>query len=204
MQAWDCDFLACSAYKFFGPHVGILWGKRPLLEALPAYKVRPAPDTLPDRWMTGTQNHEGIAGALAAVEYLADLGGRSHPALTDRRPPSWPLTTPSSRYERELCRLSAARPGGAAGVTGLRHHRPGAAGGARADGVVSRTRKPPPRAVAEHLDRHGIFVWHGNYYALALTEALGLEPEGMVRVGLLHYNTEEEVNRLLAALQELD
>ena len=74
VQAWDCDFLACSAYKFFGPHVGILWARRALLESLPAYKVKPAPETLPDRWMTGTQNHEGIAGAAAAVEYLASLG----------------------------------------------------------------------------------------------------------------------------------
>src|SRR5579884_3093341 len=78
VQAWDCDFLACSAYKFFGPHVGVLWGRRELLESLPAYKVRPAPDTLPDRWMTGTQNHEGLAGVPAAVDYLAEIGGR-HP-----------------------------------------------------------------------------------------------------------------------------
>ena len=72
-RTWDCDFLACSAYKFFGPHVGILWGRRELLESLPAYKVRPAADTVPGRWMTGTQNHEGIAGVTAAVDYLAAL-----------------------------------------------------------------------------------------------------------------------------------
>src|SRR5439155_9491408 len=70
VQAWDCDFLACSAYKFFGPHVGVLWGKQPLLEQLPAYKLRPVPETLPDRWMTGTQNHEGLAGVVAAIDYL--------------------------------------------------------------------------------------------------------------------------------------
>src|SRR5205814_2140382 len=74
VQALGCDFLACSAYKFFGPHVGVLWGRRQLLEQLEAYKVRPAPLTLPDKWMTGTQSHEAIVGALAAVEYLADLG----------------------------------------------------------------------------------------------------------------------------------
>ncbi len=73
VQAWDCDFLACSAYKFFGPHVGILWGRRELLARLPAYKVRPASDALPDRWMTGTQNHEGLAGVTAAIDYLASL-----------------------------------------------------------------------------------------------------------------------------------
>src|SRR5262249_44460815 len=74
---WDCDFLACSAYKFFGPHVGILWGRRELLEVLPAFKLRPVPETLPDRWMTGTQNHEGIAGVAAAVDYLAEIGSQS-------------------------------------------------------------------------------------------------------------------------------
>src|SRR5204862_5047296 len=75
VQDWDCDFLACSAYKFFGPHVGILWGRRDLLAELPAYKLRPASDALPDRWMTGTQNHEGIAGVKAAVDYLASVAG---------------------------------------------------------------------------------------------------------------------------------
>ena len=71
VQDWGCDFLVCSAYKFFGPHVGILWGRRTLLESLAPYKVRPAVDTIPDRWMTGTQNHEGIAGVIAAIDYLA-------------------------------------------------------------------------------------------------------------------------------------
>ena len=79
VQEWGCDFLACSAYKFFGPHVGVLWGRRELLETLPAYKVRPAPETLPDRWMTGTQNHEGLAGVAAAVEYLAEIGASPAP-----------------------------------------------------------------------------------------------------------------------------
>jgi selenocysteine lyase/cysteine desulfurase len=77
VQDWGCDLLACSAYKFFGPHVGILWGRRGLLEELPAYKVRPVPDRIPDRWMTGTQNHEGLAGVATAVDYLADIGVRS-------------------------------------------------------------------------------------------------------------------------------
>ena len=82
VRDWGCDFLACSAYKFFGPHVGVLWGRRELLETLPAYKVRPAPESLPDRWMTGTQNHEGLAGVAAAVEYLAEIGAS---AGADRR-----------------------------------------------------------------------------------------------------------------------
>src|SRR5207247_2386623 len=74
VQEWDCDFLACSAYKFFGPHVGVLWGKRRHLETLPVHKLRPVPETLPDRWMTGTQNHEGLAGVVAAIDYLAEIG----------------------------------------------------------------------------------------------------------------------------------
>src|SRR5438105_1508723 len=78
VQDWGCDFLACSAYKFFGPHVGVLWGRRELLERLPAYKLRPVPNVPPDRWMTGTQNHEGLAGAAAAVDYLADVSARSY------------------------------------------------------------------------------------------------------------------------------
>ncbi len=85
VAAWDCDYLACSAYKFFGPHVGILWGRRRLLAELEPYKVRPAADTLPDRWMTGTQNHEGIAGVLAAIDYLAELGRQADPAAATQR-----------------------------------------------------------------------------------------------------------------------
>jgi len=200
VTAWDCDFLACSAYKFFGPHVGILYGKRPLLESLPAYKLRPVPDRIPDRWMTGTQSHEGIAGVKAAVEYLAELGAND---AADRRGALVAAYEEIGAYERELC---AHLLRGLAEVPGIRVH--GIAEPARlAERVptVSFTHhKHPARAVAEHLDRHGIFAWHGNYYALALTEALGLEPEGMVRVGLLHYNTREEVERLITALAEIN
>ena len=88
VDGWGCDFLACSAYKFFGPHVGVLWGRRELMESLPAYKLRPAGDMLPDRWMTGTQSHEGIAGTLAAVEYLADLGTQRSTRLARPRGPA--------------------------------------------------------------------------------------------------------------------
>ena len=93
VDRWGCDFLACSAYKFFGPHVGVLWGRRELLESLTPYKVRPAPDTIPDRWMTGTQNHEGIAGTLAAIEYLADLGRMVGWLLEVRQPSQRVMTT---------------------------------------------------------------------------------------------------------------
>ena len=199
---WDCDYLACSAYKLFGPHVGILYGQRRWLERLPAYKIRPAPDDLPGRWMTGTQNHEGIAGTLAAVEYLAGLGRALAPDAPTRRAALLAAYEAIVAYERTLvARLLA----GLAGLPAIKVW--GIIDPARAAERVptvsfTHTRRSP-REVAEALARRGIFVWHGNCYAPALTEALGLEPEGMVRVGLLHYNTAAEVDRLLAALAEL-
>lgn len=206
VRAWGCDFLVCSAYKFFGPHVGVLWGRRELLESLPAYKVRPAPDTLPGRWMTGTQNHEGIAGTLAAVEYLADLGRSSRGqagAGSDRRTALDAAFEAITAYERALAaellaglaELPSVRIWGITDPARMAERVP----------TVSIThRKLPPRAVAERLAARGIFVWHGNFYALPVTEILGLEPDGMVRIGLLHYNTAEEVRRLLEALRELE
>jgi cysteine desulfurase family protein (TIGR01976 family) len=202
VTAWDCDFLACSAYKFFGPHVGILYGKRALMESLQPYKLRPAPDSLPGRWMTGTQSHEGIAGTLAVVDYLADLGRRFAPGATNRRAALVAAYDAIVRYEQEMCAVLLR---GLAELPGVKVY--GITDPARLSErvptvCITHARRTPQR-VAEHLDRHGIFVWHGNYYALSLTEALGLEPEGMVRIGLLHYNTAEEAKRLLAALAEL-
>ena len=100
---WGCDFVTCSAYKFFGPHVGVLWGRRELLSSLPAYKVRPAPESPHRRWMTGTQNHEGIVGALAAVEYLAELGWRVRPEASSRRDALEAAMAAIAAYERSLC-----------------------------------------------------------------------------------------------------
>ncbi len=200
--AWDCDFLACSAYKFFGPHVGLLWGRRELLEELPAYKLRPAPDDLPGRWMTGTQNHEGIAGTLAAVEYLADLGRTMAPDAPDRRAALSAAYAGITTYERSLMArlltgLAELPDVTVWGITDpQRLHQ-------RAPTVAITHRRFRPRELATWLGDRGIFVWHGNFYALPLTEALGLEPEGLVRLGLLHYNTEEEVDRLLDTLREI-
>ena len=202
VTAWDCDFLACSAYKFFGPHVGILYGKRRHLESLPAYKLRPASNDLPDKWMTGTQNHEGIAGTLAAVEYLAELGRKTKPGV-NRRDALLAAYATIGQHERELSRQLLS---GLAELKDIRVH-----------GITDLSRlhervatfsfthaRRTPRQLAEHLDRHGIYAWHGNYYALELAEALGVEPAGMLRVGLLHYNTKEEVARLLQALAVVD
>jgi cysteine desulfurase family protein (TIGR01976 family) len=194
-----CDFLVASAYKFFGPHVGTLWGRRELLEDLPAYKVRPAPNDLPGRWMTGTQNHEGIVGAMAAVEYLAELGRRFPRRGTDRRAALEAAFAAITAYERELVGLLLA---GLATIPdvrvwGITH--PGRMH-ERVPTVAITRRKLTPRQMAQRLGEQGFFVWHGNFYALPLTEALGLEPEGLLRIGLLHYNTGDEVQRLLDAV----
>ena len=193
VQRWNCDFLACSAYKFFGPHVGVLWGRRELLEELPAYKVRPAPDKPPEKWMTGTQNHEGVAGALAAVEYLADLGrATAGRGAMDRRAALETAFAAIQHYERQLAgRLLAGLPRrakvaiwGVADPQRLDQRLP----------TVSLTHaEKKPAELAEYLAHRAIFTWHGNYYALQLSETLGLEPDGMLRIGLAHYNRPDEV-----------
>jgi cysteine desulfurase family protein (TIGR01976 family) len=220
VQALGCDYLACSAYKFFGPHVGVLWGRRERLEALPAYKLRAAPDDLPDRWMTGTQNHEGIAGTLAAVEYLADIGRRcgcvggpprdSQPrqgeprpgAITERRVALRAAYQQIEHYERQLLArlLKGLREMPEITVHGITDP---ARLAERVPTVCFTHARHAPREIARRLAAEGIYVWHGNYYALPLTETLGLEPQGAVRVGLLHYNTAGEVDRLLVALDTI-
>jgi cysteine desulfurase family protein (TIGR01976 family) len=198
-----CDFLACSAYKFFGPHLGILWGRRELLEEIEAYKVRPAPQEPPGKWMTGTQSHEAIAGALAAVEYLADLGRTllENDGL-GRRAALREAYRAIGAYERSLAtrlltgldRMPEVKVWGPTRPEHMEH---------RVATVSFTHDRFTARQMAEQLAQAGIFAWHGNYYALNLTETLGLEPEGMLRVGLLHYNTLAEVERLLEALHAL-
>jgi selenocysteine lyase/cysteine desulfurase len=200
---WNCDYLTCSAYKFFGPHVGILWGKSDLLAQLTPYKVRPAADTLPDRWMSGTQNHEGIAGVLAAIEYLADVGRQVAPHASSRRDALVAAFGAIGDYERQLCSRLLA------GLAKLRHVKVwGIADerrlNERAPTVSITHQRHSTIEVVDHLAKRGIFAWHGNFYALELTELLGLEPGGLVRLGLLHYNTQGEVDRLLTALAELE
>lgn len=208
VRDWDCDFLACSAYKFFGPHVGLLWGRRERLESLAAYKLRPAPDSLPGKWMTGTQSHETLVGVGQAIDYLADVGRQAlaaaeqPAAATSRRAALKAAFTAISGYERSLAaRLLDAL----AAVPGLRLW--GLASPARLDErvatfAVTHPAKTAPE-IAEALGRAGLFVWHGNYYALNLSEALGREPHGMVRIGLVHYNTADEVDRLADELRRI-
>lgn len=202
VPAWGCDYVCSSGYKFFGPHVGVLYGKREHLERLPAYKVRPCPETLPDRWMTGTQNFAAIAGLGAAIEYLASIG-REIGSAEDRRGQLRDAFTAIEQYEMMIGRqliaglqsLKSVRVYGITDPNRLSERVP----------TVSFTHATKsPREVAEFLAERDIFVWSGNYYALPLTEALAVEPNGMVRVGLLHYNTADEVNYLISALAELE
>ncbi|MGN6380682.1 MAG: cysteine desulfurase-like protein, partial [Gaiellales bacterium] len=178
-----CDFLVCSAYKFFGPHVGVLYGRRELLERHRPYKVRPAADEPPHSWETGTINLEGIAGTAAAIAYLQGLGMRAVRA-----------------YEQELTeRLLdglAAIPGVTLYGTRALERRVPTAGFT----VSGHT----PAQVSAALAASGIFVWDGNYYALELMERLGLEGHGgAVRVGAVHYNTVQEIDRFLEAVAAL-
>ncbi|MEE8166214.1 MAG: cysteine desulfurase-like protein [Myxococcota bacterium] len=196
---WDCDYLVCSPYKFFGPHIGVLWGRSEWMAELPAYKVRPADDVIPDRWMTGTQSHEAIAGTLEAVNYLADLGRSVDGNSLDRRGALRAAFRAIEAYESSLCRellegvarIAAAR---VVGITDLKRLEE------RAPTIAILAEGCSPVALSEELGKRGVFSWGGNCYALPLTEALGLEPGGVLRVGLLHYNTADEVGRFLDLL----
>jgi cysteine desulfurase family protein (TIGR01976 family) len=203
VRALDCDFLVCSPYKFFGPHMGALYGKREHLQQFRPYKVRPAPDSLPDRWETGTQVQELIAGIGAAVDYLAELGRRCDTSATDRR--NALLAAYRATHQHEMTLLSRLVEGLLA-IPGLRFF--GISDPKRFDERCStvsvRLANRTPTEVAAFLGERGIFTWDGNYYALNLTERLGVETTGgLLRIGLVHYNTAEEVDRLLAALREI-
>ena len=203
VRALDCDFLVCSPYKFFGPHMGTLYGKREYLQRFKPYKVRPAPDSLPDRWETGTQVQELIAGIGAAVDYLAELGRRCDPAAKDRR--NALLAAYRATHQHEMALLSRLVEGLLA-IPGLRFF--GISDPKRFDERCStvsvRLANHSPAKIAAFLGERGIFTWDGNYYALNLTERLGVEENGgLLRIGLVHYNTAEEVDRLLAALREI-
>ena len=212
VQALGVDFLVCSSYKFFGPHAGILYGRYELLEQIKAYKVRPAPNSLPGKFETGTQNHEGIAGVLGALEYFEWLGktfgagqeeGLRERGYSGRRLELKKGLTALRAYEFELSRALLATLGQVPGL-----HLYGLAEPRKLDQRVPTfaftLAGKQPRAVAEALAEAGIYVWDGNYYALAVTERLGVEASGgMVRVGAVHYNTLEEVARLGEVLKSI-
>ena len=206
VQALDCDLMACSVYKFFGPHVGVLYGKQEVLDRLPAYKIRPAKP----RFEIGTQNHEGIAGTLAAIDYLAELGRQQggayrdhYPQLEGRRLHLKTCLSAIECYERSLFQRL---------LDGLEQIE-----GLKIWGITDRGRlhcRTPtaaftvpglsPREITAEMGKKGVFLWEGDFYAQALIERLGLfESGGVVRLGLVHYNTTEEVDRCLCALEAL-
>jgi cysteine desulfurase family protein (TIGR01976 family) len=196
----DCDFLACSTYKFFGPHMGVLYGKREHLGRLQPYKLRANTNAVPQRWEWGTLNHECIAGITACVDYLAELGAGTGQA-SDRRKA---LQSAYAIIRAHECKLTEKMIRGLREVPGLRLYGIGDLSrlDSRCPTFAVRIEGETPLETATRLGDIGIFTWDGNYYAINLTERLGIEQSGgFLRVGLVHYNTEEEVDRLLAALR---
>lgn len=198
----ECDFLSCSTYKFFGPHVGVLYAKREHLDRLRPYKVQPASEELPSRWETGTQNYEGLAGLVATINYLAQIGHRVLPGVKNRREALLAAMITIKQYERDLCQklvtgLLQIPILTLYGITDLTRF------DWRTPTVGIRLAGQSPDTIAKALGEQGIFTWNGNFYALGLTEKLGVESRGgLLRIGLVHYNTMEEIDRLLKALSD--
>ncbi len=207
VQALDCDFLTTSSYKYFGPHTGIMYGKYELLDILDAYKVRPASAQPPDKWETGTQSFESIAGVTAAIDYLEGVGkqfGRPvESSLSGRRLRLKQALQATKAYEETLslrflegaAQVPGLRVYGITDVEELAH---------RAPTFAVSLQGYSPRQVAQYLADQGIFVWDGHYFAVAVMERLGLlEKGGLVRIGFVHYNTPAEVDRTIGALKSL-
>ncbi len=199
VRAIDCDFLVCSAYKFYGPHIGLLYGRRELLQRLRPYKVRPASDQLPGRWETGTPNLECLSGLLGAFEYLAGVGGHDRVS----RPAIEAAMGRIQAHERALAarlilglqRIPGIQLYGITDPAELEERAP----------TISLTWAPhPPEVLARWLSEHQIFTWHGDHYATELIRRLGLEESGgTLRIGIAHYNTASEVDLLLEVLSGL-
>lgn len=201
----ECDFLACSAYKFFGPHVGVLYGKAEHLNRLFAYKVRPSSEAIPDKWEQGTKNHEGLAGLTAAVDYLADIGSIYGGTLfsAPRREKLRAAYTEIERYEAMLMErllnglqiINRVRVYGITNRTDWSH---------RLATVAIRKEGTTPEQLARALATENVFTWHGNFYALGLSEMLGVEESGgLLRLGLVHYNTLDEIDHCLRVIESV-
>ena len=198
-----CDFLLCSPYKFFGPHQGLLWGKKERLEELPVAKLRVATEELPFRWMTGTQSHEGMAGTKAAIEHIAWIGREaSGNAELSRRDALIEAFRAIEEYEQALCLRMLEGLGAIEGLRIWGISDPNRIS-ERAPTVSFTHPSMSAKEIGEKLAERGVFVWAGNFYALELTEALGLEPEGVLRAGVLHYNSMEEVEFFVESVAEI-
>jgi len=232
VTALDCDFLVCSTYKFFGPHMGVLYGKREYLKRFRPYKVRPNTNAIPNCWEWGTLNHECIAGIEACVEYLADLGRHVTEECGDSRLVAEPRGDGRPGRPSSVARpISSRRAAIEAAYAAIHQHERALLErmmnglkkipGLRIYGITEPARfndrcatfavrdisaKPgrTPLELATKLGERGFFTWDGNYYALNLTEHLDVEKSGgFLRIGLVHYNTAGEVDRLLVALHEI-
>lgn len=202
--SWDVDYCVCSAYKFFGPHVGMFWGRKERLQELSPYKLRASPATGPGKWMTGTQNFAAIAGVKAAIDYMASISSLS-PKFTEslsRRERLRLAFELVESYEKGLLKQL---------ITGLKTIPQVTVFGIteesrfqdRVPTVVFDVAGFTSSEVTSLLDQRGIYCWHGHYYAIDICNALGQSERGMVRVGILHTNTAEEIDRLLHAIREI-
>lgn len=193
-RALDCDFLVCSAYKCYGPHIGVMACRRELIDALPFAKIAPSPNEAPYRAETGTLNHEGIAGAAAAVDFLASL------APSDSRRVSLAAVF-DAVHERSLPLVEAMWTG-LSSIDGVTLYGPGP-DAARTSTLGFTVRGVPSSEVAVRLGERAVFVSHGNFYAMTVVERLGLAPEGLVRAGCACYTTLDEAHRLVAGVREI-
>lgn len=202
VKALHCDFLACSAYKFFGPHSSQLYGKREHLQRQRAYQVRPGGDQPPGKWETGTQNHEGMAGVIAAIDYLAALGvkygvARARDSRRQKLVAAWAVI---QDYEQMLTERLIT---GLLTIPGMRIYglTDRVDWGRRVATVAVRKSGTTPEQLAQALADENIFAWNGNFYAQSVSERMGVEDSGgWLRLGLVHYNTVEEIDRCLHVL----
>jgi selenocysteine lyase/cysteine desulfurase len=198
-RSLDCDFLACSAYKFCGPHIGVLYGKRELLESLDFPKLLPAPDTAPERVETGTQNHEGIAGAAAAVDFFASLAPTVPAANNPRREQ---LHTAFDALHARGAALTTRLWQGLSEIKGVRLYGPPPTY-PRTPTISFIIESVASTVVAQKLAARGLFLSHGDFYAATVVERLGLGVEGLVRAGCACYTTQEEIDRLIRGVGEI-
>lgn len=194
VKAWDCDFLACSAYKFYGPHIGILYGKKQRIESLDFPKLDPAPGESPERVETGTQNHEGIVGAAAAVEFIASLGHGD--SLRDR------LISSYEAHQRHGLGLLGKLWTGLSAIEGVTLYGP-TPDKPRTPTLSFTLRGHSTNDIARALAMKGLFVSNGDFYAMTVIERIGQTVDGVVRVGCSCYSTDDEVDRLLDGVREI-
>jgi cysteine desulfurase family protein (TIGR01976 family) len=208
VEAWEADYCVCSAYKFFGPHVGMLWARRQRLEELVPYKLRPSPSVSPGKWMTGTQNFAAISGAVAAIDYLARIGqqlsslAETSPCVRTRRENLKTAFESLKHYEMELAAqlLEGLKQINGVTVFGISDE---ARFADRVPTFAINIAGLKSQEVASRLAEQGIFCWGGDYYAVDVCAALGQQPDGMVRLGILHTNTPQDIVRTLEAIAML-